>query len=1061
MIKILHIIQSLSQGGACRSMITMAKYSSRLGEFKHHVISLKSAHPNSIELAKEGGMTVTNAPNKSTIVDEIASADIVQVHFWNNPEIYDFFRSQIPVTRLLVWVHIRGDIAPQVITRELLNYANFTILTCPYSYDEIPLVKQTILEVKYAKTKMIYAPADFERLSGLQFKPHNTFNVGYVGNLKLVKIHPDYIPMSSKIDIPNIKFIVCGGGENEIKQQAIDLGVAEKFDFRGYVGDIKSAIEVFDVYGYPLCPETFAAAELNLQEVMYAGVPPIVFPYGGVKNLVIHNQTGIVVNSELEYKEAVEYLYHHPEERTRLGSNAKNYARENFGGENCAKQLNPIYQELMESPKKIREWGLSLDFDPLKAFVNLEDLSVTENVENLGAKLFIETLGDNATHFAASITESNLEKLFVADQKIASSLPVLCNSAAGILQYSLHYPKDGYLKLWLGLVQQKQKKDLKAIEQFKAAAKLGCNHWRVWWYLAKSAEKISDFQLARQALDKVIANVPDFVPALTMKEYIGKNFIKIAHIINPVIVNESSDLHIAQPITFDTMKAAQQKAQGKVDVTLYTAQYPEDDPIIPEGFIKTPHLDRSILDIGKFQLPRKLPLIKDILDRLYKVAPEADYFIYTNADIALQPHFYTEVAKLIEKGYDAFVINRRTIPDHYKDISEIPQMYTEKGSTHPGHDCFIFKRSLYDKFYLENHVIGVGLCFRPMLLNCLCHTEKFQEFTDLHLTFHIGNKEMWKDSKLQDYLQHNTNEVQKVFDYYLHYNLLPNHPLIGRLFSRFINVEPLTDAAFKAEIIASETLVASPGEKVEIQATVKNISKQIWLAGYISQIRLGNHWLDENGSKIQNDDGRTYLPQVLKPTESIDLPLKITIPETPGNYLLELDMVQERVAWFQNKGSQTTRVKVEVSPVKIKIDTNNRLLTDAAFKAEIIASETLVASPGEKVEIQATVKNISKQIWLAGYISQIRLGNHWLDENGSKIQNDDGRTYLPQVLKPTESIDLPLKITIPETPGNYLLELDMVQERVAWFQNKGSQTTRVKVEVSPVKIKIDTNNRLL
>ena len=71
----------------------------------------------------------------------------------------------------------------------------------------------------------------------------------------------------------------------------------------------------------------------------------------------------------------------------------------------------------MESPKKIREWGLSLDFDPLKAFVNLEDLSVTENVENLGAKLFIETLGDNATHFAASITESNLEKDSLRDSE--------------------------------------------------------------------------------------------------------------------------------------------------------------------------------------------------------------------------------------------------------------------------------------------------------------------------------------------------------------------------------------------------------------------------------------------------------------------------------------------------------------------------------------------------------------------------------------------------------------------------------------------------------------------
>lgn len=261
--------------------------------------------------------------------------------------------------------------------------------------------------------------------------------------------------------------------------------------------------------------------------------------------------------------------------------------------------------------------------------------------------------------------------------------------------------------------------------------------------------------------------------------------LQIAHIINPVIIDDkSSDLHIAQPITFETIKTAQQQAQGKVNVTLYTAQYQEDREIIPASFIQTPDLERSILDIATFQVPRKLPLIKDILARLYEAAPDADYLIYTNVDIHLQPQFYVEVAKLIQQGYDAFVINRRTIPDKYKDIQEIPQMYLEKGSSHPGHDCFIFKRNLYEKFYLENHVIGVGACFRSMLLNCLCHAEKFQEFTDLYLTFHIGNQETWKDDKLQDYLEHNKNEIQKIFNYYYNQNLLPDNLLINKYFRK-------------------------------------------------------------------------------------------------------------------------------------------------------------------------------------------------------------------------------------------------------------------------------------
>ncbi|NEN93578.1 MAG: hypothetical protein F6K48_33760, partial [Okeania sp. SIO3H1] len=89
--------------------------------------------------------------------------------------------------------------------------------------------------------------------------------------------------------------------------------------------------------------------------------------------------------------------------------------------------------------------------------------------------------------------------------------------------------------------------------------------------------------------------------------------LNLAHIINPVVVPESSDLFVAQPITFQTMKNAQTHAKGKVNVTLYSAQYPEDESIIPDGFVKTPNLETSVLDVGKFLVPRKLPLIKDIL----------------------------------------------------------------------------------------------------------------------------------------------------------------------------------------------------------------------------------------------------------------------------------------------------------------------------------------------------------------------------------------------------------------------------------------------------------------
>ena len=84
---------------------------------------------------------------------------------------------------------------------------------------------------------------------------------------------------------------------------------------------------------------------------------------------------------------------------------------------------------------------------------------------------------------------------------------------------------------------------------------------------------------------------------------------KIAHIINPFNANPSSDLSTAQPITFESMRRAKEKAKDLVEVELWSAQYLEDRNMIPEGFHATRDLDRSVLDLGTFEKPLKLPLI--------------------------------------------------------------------------------------------------------------------------------------------------------------------------------------------------------------------------------------------------------------------------------------------------------------------------------------------------------------------------------------------------------------------------------------------------------------------
>jgi hypothetical protein len=237
----------------------------------------------------------------------------------------------------------------------------------------------------------------------------------------------------------------------------------------------------------------------------------------------------------------------------------------------------------------------------------------------------------------------------------------------------------------------------------------------------------------------------------------------LAHIINPVIVKAASDLFIAQPITFETMKRARDFARGQVEVALWSAQYPEDRPLVPDEFQMTPDLERSMLDLGTFQKPRKLPLLVDILDRLYQ-ASDAEYFLYTNVDIALMPNFYLTVNALIEAGYDALVINRRTITDRFQTIEEIPLMYAEVGQPHEGYDCFVFRREVYRRYQLGRVCLGIPWVGRTLIWNLICHAKNFREFQDSHLTFHIGtgNDRAWQGEEYADYRAHNEREFLMV-----------------------------------------------------------------------------------------------------------------------------------------------------------------------------------------------------------------------------------------------------------------------------------------------------------
>jgi len=132
------------------------------------------------------------------------------------------------------------------------------------------------------------------------------------------------------------------------------------------------------------------------------------------------------------------------------------------------------------------------------------------------------------------------------------------------------------------------------------------------------------------------------------------------------------------------------------------------------------------------------------------------------------------------------------------------------------------------------------------------------------------------------------------------------------------NYDALPPAGFKAQItIQDPPTSAEPGSQLAIQIKVKNISGTTWPA--LSQIKLGNHWLDDKENPLVRDDGRASLSRDLEPGEESVLQLTVTVPAGPDDYVLELDMVQEMIAWFRNLGSRTERFRFQFRETDFKI----------------------------------------------------------------------------------------------------------------------------------------------
>ncbi len=128
---------------------------------------------------------------------------------------------------------------------------------------------------------------------------------------------------------------------------------------------------------------------------------------------------------------------------------------------------------------------------------------------------------------------------------------------------------------------------------------------------------------------------------------------------------------------------------------------------------------------------------------------------------------------------------------------------------------------------------------------------------------------------------------------------------------------------------------------------------------------------------------------------------------------------------------------------------------DDFYRAQLVlVGAPAVLGAGQTGTATVGITNLSECRWEAtrkepGWRGSVRLSYHWYDDAGKVVQWDGERTNLPHDLGPKDSVTVAAQIFAPFDPGAYTLEITLVQEGIAWFEQKGSAGLRASIRVDP------------
>ncbi|HOF04812.1 MAG TPA: glycosyltransferase family 4 protein [Syntrophales bacterium] len=179
--------------------------------------------------------------------------------------------------------------------------------------------------------------------------PPDSFVIGTIGRLTAIKGQRYLLEAAAGLlrEIPELICIIVGEGElrRELAARAASLGMGERAFFPGWRRDVPSYMAALDLFVMPSLNEGMGRVVV---EAMAAGRAVIASDVGGLRDLVVHGENGLLVppGNAAALAAAIRTLYRDPKRRRIMGQNGRMKAPA-FSAAAMIKKIDELYMNLL------------------------------------------------------------------------------------------------------------------------------------------------------------------------------------------------------------------------------------------------------------------------------------------------------------------------------------------------------------------------------------------------------------------------------------------------------------------------------------------------------------------------------------------------------------------------------------------------------------------------------------------------------------------------------------------------------------------------------------------